>query len=173
MDPASISEQIEDLKELLEARLTYDQTKEDAFQRLYKELDEAKRTTLSDSLRPFFMDLILLYDRTKLQVQDAEARSAESDGGGTFIESLLQEIEEILFRRGIERVVDARSDFDAKVHRAVQVRPTDNAELDGQIVEVVRDGFVAFGRTVRPQEVIVAKYSASDSTTKSNNDQID
>lgn len=51
------------IKAIIEKRLSYDKTKEEAFERLYAELEGFKRDSTFEYMRPFYLDLILFFDR--------------------------------------------------------------------------------------------------------------
>src|SRR5581483_11953555 len=57
------------LRQVIEERLTYDRVKEEAFNRLYAEVEEVRQERSFQQLRPLLMDLILLYDRIEMGIR--------------------------------------------------------------------------------------------------------
>lgn len=153
MGESEIVEEVRAVKAVLEDRLAYDETKEKAFNRLYEELDALKRSSIDECKRALLIDLILLYDRVIFHV---------GQSGGNFIESIAFEIEEILLRRGVERVdrerISESARFDKKTQKVFSTRPTSVKDEDGVVDAVVRDGFVLGELLLRPQAVVVRKF---------------
>jgi molecular chaperone GrpE len=72
---------------------------------------------------------------------------------------VLEQMESILERQGIERIGEAGERFDPERHEAVGVRQTDELP-DQTVVEVARSGFAMGDRVLRPAQVIVARSEA-------------
>jgi molecular chaperone GrpE len=71
---------------------------------------------------------------------------------------VLEQMEAILARHGIERVGAAGERFDPDRHEAVSVVDTDEVP-DRTVMEVARSGFAAGDRVIRPAQVVVARGS--------------
>lgn len=54
--------------------------------------------------------------------------------------------------------------FDPRLHDAVQETPATSGQRDGEVVVVLRRGYLLDGRVVRPATVVVAAGSAEDSS---------
>lgn len=154
---SDFSSEISSLKTIIENRLTYDKTKEEAFERLYAELDELKRDSLFEYLRPFFFDLILLFDRIENTRQSISQNAASDKNLQDLLKTLSDELLEILYRREVE-LVETSSIFDAVLQRAVGTDPTSVEIENNQIARIVRRGFKFRERILRAEEVIVKKY---------------
>jgi molecular chaperone GrpE len=71
------------------------------------------------------------------------------------LRAVLEQMEAILARQGVERIGAAGERFDPERHEAVGVQPT--TELpDRTVVEVARSGFARGDRVLRPAQVIVS-----------------
>jgi molecular chaperone GrpE len=71
------------------------------------------------------------------------------------LRAVLEQMEAILARQGVQRIGTAGERFDPERHEAVGVRQT--AELpDRTVVEVARSGFARGDRVLRPAQVIVS-----------------
>ena len=138
---------------MIEGRLKYDKTKEDAFNRLYGELDELKKNKAFEDIRPLYIDLILLYDRINESNNDNDCKNCE------LLDSIKEELIEILSRRNIELIPQNNEPFfDPTLQRIVNTVPVEILELDGKVITILRCGFTFKGRVLRPQEVVVGKY---------------
>lgn len=77
----------------------------------------------------------------------------------------------LLARLGVEPIQQTSGRADFHLHEPVRVVPTsDNFEDDGLILEVVRTGYVAGNRVVRPALVSVLKYVPKPSEPNTNDE---
>ena len=75
---------------------------------------------------------------------------------GQGMRALLDQIEGLLARRGVQRIGEAGEPFDPERHDAVEVRVTTDAP-ENAVVEVIRAGYAVDGRVLRPAQVAVAR----------------
>jgi len=73
------------------------------------------------------------------------------------LRAVLEQMEAILDRQGVQRLGSAGERFDPERHQAVGVHHTDGV-ADGTVIEVARSGFALGERVLRPAEVIVAQH---------------
>lgn len=156
--------QLDDLAGLVRSRLSYDQTKEQAFDRLYTELDALKRNAALDNIKPLLLDLILLYDRME------QARQLAADARGTLsteiLQSFIHELLEVLYRREVSLIEAGPSSFDYNQQKAIGVVDVTDPAEHQRIHKVVRRGFRLGERTLRPEEVIVCRVLAPPPSVK-------
>jgi molecular chaperone GrpE len=76
------------------------------------------------------------------------------------LRAVLEQIDTILARQGVQRIGAAGEPFDPERHEAVGVRV--NGGRPGTVAEVARSGFARDGHVVRPAEVIVVGGEASE-----------
>lgn len=141
-------------------RLSYDQEKEMAFNRLYAELDALKQDQELNHFRSIYVDLILLIDRMNMIYNDKLDSGKTDPDSLELLSSLSHEVLEVLYRRGVELVVSTSEYFDPKIQQAVQVVLTSNASDDGKVIEMVRHGFKYNDILLRPEEVVIMKYES-------------
>jgi molecular chaperone GrpE len=94
-----------------------------------------------------------------LEVVDSVERALRMQPDGALYEGLravLDQIESVLARQGVERIGAVGERFDPERHEAIEVRPTDEVE-DRTVLDVVRSGFAMRGRVLRPAQVVVAR----------------
>jgi molecular chaperone GrpE len=72
------------------------------------------------------------------------------------LRGVLEQMEAVLDRYGIERVGTVGEAFDPERHEAVGVVDTDD-RADRSVVEVARSGYAAGDRVLRPAQVVVAR----------------
>ena len=153
----SLSTGMSELRLKFESRLQYDQTKEEAFNRLYGDLERMRVDTQFEQLRPFYIDLILFFDRLDKAVQVTEKESLSTNDVHELLKSLLDELVEVLYRREIELIKPSPLVFDPTIQRAIGTEITEDGSEDNAIAAVIRHGFRYGLRLVRPEEVIIRK----------------
>ena len=147
-----LHELVFEIRGLIKDRLSRDEVKEQAFERLYSELDTLKRNKEFEDNRSLYVDLFLFYDRI------GKVKNEGSEPFFEILESLQEELQEIFLRRDIHIVKVDGLLFDPRIHKAVRTQKIENPDLDGTILCVLRDGFEFKGNILRPQEVVVGRY---------------
>ncbi len=102
--------------------------------------------------------------RDWLEAIDSVERALRMQPDGPTAEGLravLEQMEAILSREGVQRLGAAGERFDPERFEAVGVRDTREVP-DRTVIEVVRSGFGANGRVLRPAQVIVADAQRRD-----------
>jgi molecular chaperone GrpE len=150
------------LHQTIKERLAYDHVKEEAFDRLYAEVEEVRQERSFQQLRPLLMDLILLYDRIEQGIQQMYELEGNSLGVIHLLTSFRDEVLEILYRRDVEMIVVGSIAFDRTLQQVMKLQPTALAEEHNQVARVVRRGFRYRNRILRSEEVIVYSYQANE-----------
>jgi molecular chaperone GrpE len=162
--PTSLDQLAADLSAIkrdIAERIRYDLAKEEAFNRLYRQLDELRSEREFDQLRPLYLDLILFFDRVEQSAAAALLREEVSIAGAV-LTSLREELLEVLYRREVELIEPSPSTFDPRWQRAVGTRNSIVPEQHNAIAEVVRRGFRYRDRLIRPEEVVLEKCRPED-----------
>jgi molecular chaperone GrpE len=158
---ADVIAEVAALRQTVETCLLNDKVTEEAFDRLYVEVEEVRQERGFQQVRPLFMDLILLYDRIELGIQQMSELEASMPDVVQLLKSFRDELIEILYRREIETIVTPTTTFDRTLQQAVSVQPTGMEQEHNQVVRVVRRGFRYRNRILRSEEVIVRSYKAT------------
>lgn len=90
-----------------------------------------------------------------IEAVDSVDRALEmqpSDG----LRSVLEQMEAILARQGVERVGAAGDPFDPTLHEAISVAESDGVP-DRTVLDVVRSGYRKGDRVLRPARVVVSR----------------
>jgi molecular chaperone GrpE len=88
-------------------------------------------------------------------VERALGMEAPANEMAAGLRAVLEQMEAILERQGVERIGAPGERFDPELHDAIAVRETDEAP-DRTIVEVARSGYRAGDRLLRPAQVVVS-----------------
>jgi molecular chaperone GrpE len=131
---------------------------EDRYKRALADLDNLRKRTARELDRRVAESRDAMV-RDWLDAVDAIERALRMDATNPLAEGLravLEQMESILARHGVQRIGTAGERFDPERHEAVAV--TENDELPDQtIVEVARSGFAVGDRVVRPAQVVVSR----------------
>ena len=137
---------------------------EDRYKRALADLDNYRKRSAREVERRVeeARDALL---REWLEAVDTVERAARMDPDGPLgqgMRALLDQIEGLLARRGVQRIGEAGEPFDPERHDAVEVRVTTDAP-ENAVVEVIRAGYAVDGRVLRPAQVAVARRPQSSS----------
>ncbi len=149
-----LEEEIAGLRELFERRLTVDTVKAEAFERLYRQLDETRREREAARQRGLLAELLQLRDRLDQLEATAEVLAGERDPR-PMLRSIADELDEILVRRTVTRIVATDDRFDPATQEAV-ARHGQGGPLETlRVTEVVRPGYRCGELILRPTQVVV------------------
>lgn len=146
-----VATELSALRDLLQRRLLDDKAKARLYDELYAQVEFARHGLARTQLRPLLGELLLLMDRLQGVADNA------------VVESVVEELEEVLRRRDVRRVPPI-DQFDPKYHEAVRVESVaDSAK--GQVVAVLRDGYMVGEEVLRPALVVVASGTSTTDPT--------
>ncbi|MEA2291606.1 MAG: molecular chaperone GrpE [Solirubrobacteraceae bacterium] len=131
---------------------------EDRYKRALADLDNFRKRSARD-LERIVGERREGVIRDWLEVVDSVERALRQETEGPLRDALravLDQMESILRREGVERIGSAGERFDPERHDAVDVR--ESADVPDQtVVEVGRSGFASGDRVVRPAQVAVSR----------------
>lgn len=158
----TILAKVADLHQVIEEHLAYDRIKEEAFNRLYAEVEEVRQERSFQQLRPLLVDLILLYDRIEAGIRQLDELERGMPAVAQLLRSFRDEVLEILYRRDVEVIVVGSPTFDRTLQQVMKLQPTASADEHNQVVRIVRRGFRHRNRILRSEEVIVSTYKPNE-----------
>lgn len=142
--------ELELLRDLFARRLLDDKVKNAAIEKLSQSNSSLIKAAEENQILAFVKELILICDRIYNQAT-----------GDAFSYSILEEILEVLARRGIEQIQQL-DNFDPKIHNSVSVTESNDKNPANSIASVVRQGYIRDGRVIRPADVVVAIEKQAD-----------
>ena len=131
---------------------------EDRYKRALADLDNFRKRTARD-LERIVGERREAVIRDWLEVVDSVERALRQEHEGPLRDALravLDQMESILRREGVERIGSAGERFDPERHDAVDVRESADVP-DRTVVEVGRSGFASGDRVLRPAQVAVSR----------------
>jgi molecular chaperone GrpE len=141
---ATLAEEVAQLRDLFQRRLFDDKAKNRLYDELYEQLTVARGGLAEQLLTPLFQELLLVTDRIASLNRD----------GDVVLDSIAEELLELLARRNVHRVPAADS-FNPSIHEAVRVEPGDG-QAPGAILDVLRPGYLLGTKLLRAERVVVA-----------------
>ncbi|MCP4146156.1 MAG: nucleotide exchange factor GrpE [bacterium] len=155
----TLVEGITKLEEEFESKLRYDRHKEETIGNMHKELQEYKNDLVKSVLRPMLMDIILTVDNNATLVNNLK-KEAELDPQDllTQMAEISFEMEEILFRQGVETFQCKQTQFDPKRQKIVKTEITHQQQKDKTIAREVHKGYQWEGKMLCRERVNVYVY---------------
>lgn len=148
---------LNELKDLFNERILYDEGKDDAFNRLYEimKADKEHFNELDGVLEPIFNDLLLLFD----SISNVEGKSLNEAVTTQEIKNLKIQLLEVLSRRKVCPIeVNLEEKFDSNLHRATGIEEINLIEDDNKITKITRLGFKWKGNTLRVHDVLLKRF---------------
>jgi molecular chaperone GrpE (heat shock protein) len=158
---AAIQETVAALKTCFEERLSYDAAKDKAFDTLYTKLREQNVDQGAALKKNLILALLRLHDH----MLTAEAALDEGSPGRERVADLRTDLLDILYAEDVEPITVASAEFDRSRQQALGSVPTTDPALNNTVERLVTEGFVAAGRVLRPQAVIVRRYRPNEEGT--------
>ncbi|HEU4516621.1 MAG TPA: nucleotide exchange factor GrpE, partial [Steroidobacteraceae bacterium] len=137
---------------------------EDRYKRALADLDNYRRRTARETERRVAegRDALLLdWLEAVDSVDRALGQIAATHPAAPGLRAVLDQLEAILDRQGVNRVGAVGEPFDPERHEAVGVRETAETP-DRTVAEIARSGFARGEQVLRPAQVIVARAPAGD-----------
>lgn len=125
------------------------------FDNFRKRVDRDRREMADRAAESLLLDLLPVVD----DIERALAVEATGEGAEAYrrgVELIYRQLAELLARRGVKLLDALGADFDPHLHQAVTSVPADG-HRDGEVVEVLRSGYLLNDRLLRPAMVKVAQ----------------
>jgi molecular chaperone GrpE len=146
---AELTQEIAQLRDLFQRRLFEDKAKNRLYEELHEQLALARGGLREQLLAPLFCEILLVVDRVR----------RFNPNGDEVLDSIVDELEEILSRYGVRRVPKAEL-FDPAYHDAIRAESADGRP-PGTILEVVRPGYLIGGQLLRAEQVVLTAEPAA------------
>ena len=137
---------LDELRDLFRRRLFEDREKRRMLERLFDDLDAAKRGVLFEGMIPLVRGILLVIDRV----------DGFNEEGKEFVESVREELIEVLKRQGIDEV-RCEGAVDPRVHDVRRVIEDGSTSADLIVECVEKRGFQFGNHLVRPAAIVARK----------------
>jgi len=148
---------ISSLKQDLEVRNERDKYKDEAIQRMSKQIASFEKGVFEIIKKELISEIISFYDLLlKFQEKFQTLENKEFQNEVDFLET---ELSNILFNNSIDEIDENIGEkFDRDIHRIKQKTETKDLEEDQKIIKILKKGFVWNEKVIRKQEVVIAEY---------------
>jgi molecular chaperone GrpE len=147
----SLAIEVAQLRDLFARRLFEDRRRQELYDRLYEQLEFARADLVRQFIAPLCRELLLVLDRA------AAGRAAGTDPA-MLLDSVCDEIAEVLTRRGLRPIEAVGARFDPRLHEAVDQVDAGSAEQHGQVIGQRRGGHLMDGWVLRPAQVVFGHW---------------
>ena len=125
------------------------------FDNYRKRIERDRREMADRAAESLLLDLLpVVDDLERALTADAGGEAAEAYRRG--VELIHKQMLDLLARRGVKPMEALGADFDPHLHQAVASEPGDG-HRDGEVIEVLRKGYLLNDRLLRPAMVKVAQ----------------
>lgn len=148
---------ISKLENELNLRNERDKYKDEAIQRMTKQIETYEKGMIKEIKEPLIRDIILLYD--SLEKFKKRFLKLENEDLNNEIDLLKDEVEEILYANSIEKIdLAAKEKYNREYHKVKDKVTSNNKEEHLTVKEILRHGFLKEGDVIRKQEIIVIEH---------------
>lgn len=167
---SKLLKQVSELKDLFDQKIANDKYKDRLFDKMHAELVKYQQGSVNKMVDDMAMDVILLSDNTK-QIIDAykDYEPSEENYKKLLVQfhGIADELEDILFRQGIEPYTVEDDEFDPKKQRVIGKVTTDQEELNNKVASKGAIGYEKdSGQVLRRENVKIYKYQSEEPSSQ-------
>jgi|AntRauTorckE6833_2_1112554.scaffolds.fasta_scaffold06143_2 molecular chaperone GrpE (heat shock protein) len=152
-----VTDFINSVKENLELRNERDKYKDEAIQRMSKQISDYEKGFVEQIKSPLINDVILFYD-SLLKFQN-KFKDIDNSDLQNEIELLGFEVEEILFRNDIKEIeINIGETYNRDIHKVKSKVETKKDSENSTVNNVIKKGFRSGNKIIRKQEIIINEY---------------
>lgn len=154
-----IKSRIASLENEFKNKIRLDEVKEKQFEVMMNELERYKSNFIFNAVQKrLFIEIIEISDKVADIMKVANAEGSKEDLI-KHIESLRKQFDQLFINQGIEKIVSKSDLFDGQVQEATDAVSTNVKEENQKVVEVLKEGYRFDQKLIRPQKVVVKKYT--------------
>jgi len=150
-----LGRRLDALQTLFDREIRAESTREKVVDRLHAELQEYKQGLILGILRPVFVDLIRLHDDIGKTLERPDEPELDARRLLDLLRGYRQEVEDILYRQGVEPFDHEGEAFDPRRQRALATVPTEDPARNKHVAARLRKGFQSGDKVIRPEMVNV------------------
>ena len=136
-----------------------------ALGKLSDQVKQQTEETLARIHRPILLELVLFHDNLERAIEWARASGDLTVNDVVSRLEILQiELLEVLSRKDVRRFEEHPISLDSRLHRTIKTQPTADPGENNKVAQIVRTGFFWGEKVLRPEEVVINKYSSQEPT---------
>jgi molecular chaperone GrpE len=149
-------QRLQRLEDKFDSKIRNDESREAIVDRLHAEVQEYRADLLLKVLKPVLLDLIALHDDIGKIVALAAAPNSDLEKRLLHqVQGFQKDIEDILYRHGVEQYRCPGNEFDPRRQRAARTMPAPHPDLESKVTDRLRVGFACGEKVLRPEHVVV------------------
>lgn len=162
------------LKDLFNNKIKMDNHKEKIIDKLHNEVTEYKEGLIEKLTWPLILDLIIAIDNLNKTIENIKGKEElTKEYAIKCINGVKEDLDEILYRQGIEAYNDSDIKFEPKRHKLLKLSETGDIEKDRTISKTVKLGYEMGEKIIRKQLVDIYTYKKEEVVDEITNDDID
>lgn len=162
--------QVSELKDLFNQKIANDEYKNQLFNKMHAELVKYQQGSVNKMVDDMAMDVILLSDNTKQTINKYRDREPSGENYTKLLnqfQGIADELEDILFRQGIEPYTVEDDEFDPKKQRVIGKVTTDQEKLNNKVASKGAIGYEKdSGQVLRRENVKIYKYQSEEPSSQ-------
>lgn len=162
--------QVSELKDLFNQKIAHDEYKNQLFDKMHAELVKYQQGSVNKMVDDMAMDVILLSDSTKQIIDKYKDYEPSEENYKKLLvqfQGIADELEDILFRQGIEPYTVEDDEFDPKKQRVIGKVTTDQEELNNKVASKGAIGYEKdSGQVLRRENVKIYKYQSEEPSSQ-------
>lgn len=157
------------------AKLKYDQHKDQLINKLHKELQQYKDDVVKTTIKPIIYDLLMLNDTIDKLVENFKASEEplQAEEILSHLENVTMDIDDVLYRQGIEPYNCPEQSVSLNRQKILNVVKTGDSSKEQQIAERVKKGYEWDDMIIRKEVVSVYVYDENLEKTDEGEDDND
>lgn len=174
-----VPEELGQILAILDGQKRVESANQKLFDALHQELKGYKELFLFEALqKPIIRDMLALFDdlsaierQGKRFRKSHEASPASAEELNEFLGNLLMNLEnlrvlfmEVFDRLEVSQLQTEKGKIDKRLQKAISIERTTVQEEDSLVVRKVRPGFEWRERVIRPEDVVIKRYTPADDT---------
>ena len=161
----TLADQVARLQEQLMQHGQHEATHQQAFERLYSEMQQYKNDFIFQTEKPLLLDLVLYYDSLNWFKESLLRDEMSPDVVADSFQYLLDEFLELLYRRDVLPMPE-RTSYDRTTQKAIKVVQSPDPAQNNRVQQVLKRGFTRAGKVLRAEEVVLRRHLPPDEDTE-------
>lgn len=161
----NVKKQLNNLANLFDERIRYDEYKNNLFDNMHKELTDYRNEAHEKNIVSISLDIIQLMDAyTKIirKFEEAEPTEENYKRLTSNFYGILEDLNDVLYRQSIESYQSQDNLVDVKKQKIISNVETDDITLDNTIAERIAPGYEKNGKIIRPEKIAIYKYKKGE-----------
>lgn len=163
-----MNEKLLEIKREFQGKIKYDAKKDNMIDELHRELTAYRENLILNSIKPLILDLIYIKESHEKVIENLLSKEISELEPLKLLknfEGFSSDIEDALYRQGIDSYSSEEEIFDGKKHKIIKAIETFDKEKDKKIFKSVRKGYIWGDKIIKKEYAYVYIYKELDIDT--------